>query len=85
MTLTGSVVPHGGAIARARMRVAIFQRVGTSWRLSRTLYANADATGRARLVVTLPTAGSWWIRARAEPTATNSASAWATGVRYVVY
>jgi hypothetical protein len=49
-----------------------------------SVYAD-PASGRARVTVTLPTAGRWWVRSRAEPTATNGASAWASGVRYTVH
>jgi len=51
----------------------------------RTLYAYADpVTGRARITTTLSSAGRWWVRSRAEPTATNGASAWTSGVKYRV-
>jgi len=85
VTLTETIRPVGVDVARGRARFDFFLRVGTSWVRKRTLYANADpATGRARLVTTLPTSGSWWIRSRAEPTTTNGASAWTPGFRYVV-
>jgi subtilisin family serine protease len=85
VTLTETIRPVGVDVARGRARFDFYLRVGTSWVRKRTLYANADpATGRARLVTTLPTYGSWWIRSRAEPTATNGASVWTPGFRYVV-
>ena len=85
ITLIETIRPIGASVARGRARFDLFLLVGTAWVRKRTLYANADpATGRSRLVTTLPTAGSWWIRSRAEPTATNGASAWTAGYRYLV-
>lgn len=85
ITLTETIRPVGVDVARGRARFEFFLRVGTSWVRKRTLYANADpATGRAVLVTTLTAYGSWWIRSRAEPTATNGGSAWTSGYRYVV-
>lgn len=85
ITLTETVRPIGIDVASGRARFDFFLRVGTSWVRRRTLYANADpATGRATIVVTLSSAGSWWIRSRAEPTTTNGASTWTPGYRYLV-
>jgi hypothetical protein len=85
LTLTETIRPIGADVARGRARFDFFLRVGSSWVRKRTLYANADpATGRAVLVATLTAYGSWWIRSRAEPTATNGGSAWTSGYRYVV-
>ncbi|HSW42161.1 MAG TPA: S8 family serine peptidase [Patescibacteria group bacterium] len=85
ITLTQTIRPAGPDVARGRGRFDLFLRVGTRWVRQRTVYAHADpATGRARVTVTLPRAGRWWIRSRAEPTATNGASARTSGVRYRV-
>ena len=85
ITLTETIRPVGVAVAAGRARFDVFLRVGTSWVRKRTLYANAvPATGRAVLVTTLPTRGSWWIRSRAEPTSSNGASPWTAGFRYAV-
>ncbi len=84
IALTETIRPIGALVARGRARFDLFQRTSTGWARRRTLYANADAAGRARLTITLSSAGSWWIRSRAEPTATNGASAWTAGYRYSV-
>lgn len=85
VTLTETIRPVGGGAAVGKARFDFFLKVGTAWARKRTLYANADpATGRARIVTTLPSKGRWWIRSRAEPTATNGGSAWTAGYRYVV-
>ena len=85
ITLTETIRPVGGDVAAGRARFDFFLRVGASWVRQRTLFANAaPATGRAVLVTTLPTRGSWWIRSRAEPTASNGASLSTAGFRYVV-
>lgn len=85
VTLTETIRPIGVDVARGWARFDFFLRVGTSWVRKRTLYASADpATGRARIVTRLPSAGSWWIRSRADPTTTNGASAWTPGYRFVV-
>jgi subtilisin family serine protease len=84
ITLTTTIRPLGGLAARGRARIDLFQRTSAGWTRRRTIYANADATGRARATIRLPSTGSWWIRSRAEPTATNGASPWTTGVRYTV-
>jgi hypothetical protein len=84
LTLTTTIRPIGPLVARGRGRFDVMQRTSAGWTRRRTLYANADSAGRARLTLTLPTAGSWWIRSRAEPTATNGASGWTSGFRYTV-
>lgn len=84
ITLTTTIRPIGTLVARGRARFDVFQRTSAGWTRRSTVYANADATGRGRVTIRLPSAGSWWIRSRAEPTATNGASTWATGVRYTV-
>jgi hypothetical protein len=83
--LTETIRPAGADVARGRARFNFFLQVGTKWVRARTLYAYADpASGRARITVTLASAGRWWVRSRAETTATNGASAWTPGVRYLV-
>ncbi len=83
IVLTETIRPAGADVARGRARFELYLLVGSKWVRTRTLYANADpAAGRAGLIVTLPSAGRWWVRSRAEPTATNGASAWTSGVRY---
>lgn len=83
IVLTETIRPVAAGVARGRARFDLYQLVGSSWVRKRTLYAYADpASGRARVTVTLPSAGRWWVRSRAEPTATNGASAWTSGFRY---
>ncbi|MDP2350805.1 MAG: hypothetical protein Q8M74_06565, partial [Chloroflexota bacterium] len=83
IVLTETIRPAGADVARGKARFDLYLLVGSSWVRKRTLYAYADpASGRARVTVTLPSAGRWWVRSRAEPTATNGASAWTAGVRY---
>jgi hypothetical protein len=85
ITLTHTGRPAGPDVARGRARFDIFQQVGTDWVRRRTILAWADpATGRARITTTLPSSGRWWIRSRAERTATNGPSPWTNGVRYWV-
>jgi hypothetical protein len=84
ITVTTTIRPVGATVARGRARVDLYQRTSAGWTRRRTVYANADATGRARATIRLPSAGSWWIRSRAEPTATNAASTWTAGVKYSV-
>ena len=86
ITLTETIRPVGADVARGRARFDFLLQVGTTWVRKRTLWAYADpASGRARIATTLPSAGRWWVRSRAEPTATNGASTWTSGVRYRVY
>jgi subtilisin family serine protease len=83
ITVTETIRPAGADVARGKARFDLYLLVGSSWVRKRTLYADADpATGRARVTVALPSAGRWWVRSRAEPTATNGASVWTSGVRY---
>ena len=83
--LTETIRPAGADVERGRARFDFFLQVGTKWVRARTLYAYADpASGRARITVTLTSAGRWWVRSRAETTATNGASGWTPGVRYLV-
>jgi hypothetical protein len=84
LTFTTTIRPTGSLVARGRARIDVMQRTRAGWTRRRTLYANADPAGRARLTLTLSTVGSWWIRSRAEPTGTNGASAWTSGFRYTV-
>jgi len=84
-TLTETIRPVGSDVVRGRARFDLFLQVGTKWVRKRTLYAYADpASGRARVATTLPLAGKWWVRSRAESTATNGASAWTSGAKYLV-
>jgi hypothetical protein len=83
IVLTETIHPAGTDVARGKARFDLYLLNGSRWVRMRTAYAYADpASGRARLTVTLPFAGQWWVRSRAEPTATNGASAWTSGVRY---
>ena len=83
IVLTETIRPAGADVARGKARFDLYLLSGSRWVRVRTAYAYADpASGRARLTVTLPSAGQWWVRSRAEPTATNGASAWTSGVRY---
>jgi subtilisin family serine protease len=84
IVVTTTIRPIGVLAARGRARIDLFQRTSSGWVRRRIVYANADLTGRARATIRLPSAGSWWIRSRAEPTTTNWASAWTAGVRYTV-
>jgi hypothetical protein len=84
ITFSALIRPIGTLVARGRARFDLFQRTSAGWTRRRTVYANADSTGRARVTLTLPTIGSWWIRSRAEPTSTNGASSWTAGFRYTV-
>jgi hypothetical protein len=84
IVLTNTIRPVGVLAARGRARIDLFQRTSSGWTRRKTLYANADATGKARLTIRLPSTGSWWIRSRAEPTTTNGASPWTAGVKVTV-
>jgi len=84
IVLTTTIRPVGGLAARGRARIDLFQRTSAGWTRRRTIYANADATGRAQATIRLPSTGSWWIRSRAEPTTTNGASPWTPGVKATV-
>jgi hypothetical protein len=84
ITFAALIRPIGTLVARGRARFDLFQRTSAGWTRRRIVYANADTNGRARATITLPATGSWWIRARAEPTSTNGASSWTAGFRYTV-
>jgi hypothetical protein len=84
IALTETIRPAGPDVARGKARFDLYLLVGSRWVRKRILYAWADpATGRARVTVTLPSAGRWWVRSRAEPTTTNGASSWTAGVKYL--
>jgi hypothetical protein len=82
--MTTTIRPIGPLVARGRARIDLLQRTSAGWTRRKTIYANADAVGKAKATFRLPSTGSWWIRVRAEPTTTNGASAWTTGVKYTV-
>jgi hypothetical protein len=84
IALTESIRPPGAPAARGRARFDLYQRTAAGWVRRRIVYANADAAGHARLTLAISSIGYWWVRSRAEATATNGASAWTSGVRYTV-
>ena len=84
LVMTTTIRPIGPLVARGRARIDLLQRTSAGWTRRKTIYANADAVGKAKATFRLPSTGSWWIRVRAEPTTTNGASAWTTGVKYTV-
>lgn len=84
IVLTTTIRPIGAIAARGRARIDLLQRTSAGWVRRKTIYANATTAGLARATIRLPSTGTWWIRSRAEPTATNGVSAWTPGVRYTV-
>lgn len=84
IVVTTTIRPVGALVARGRARIDLFQKTSAGWTRRKTIFANADTTGRAKATIRLPSTGAWWVRARAEPTTTNGASVWAAGVRYTV-
>ncbi len=81
IVVTTTIRPIGVLVARGRARIDLFQRTSAGWTRRKTIFANADTTGRAKATIRLPSTGSWWIRARAEATTTNGASVWTAGVQ----
>ena len=84
LVMTTTIRPIGALVARGRARIDLLQHTTAGWTRRKTIYANADGTGKAKATFRLPTTGSWWIRTRAEPTTTNGPSVWSTGVKYTV-
>jgi hypothetical protein len=62
----------------------LLRLVGRAWVVSRSWTVMPNAAGVARLRVTLPSAGTWTVRAVALRTATNAIGTWSMGPRYDV-
>ncbi len=84
VTFTATVRPIASG-GRTKVTFAFSRYVSGHWRAIATRSVYTDASGRARWTWTFGTSGSWYVRAMANPTATNANSAWSTPVRYTVH
>ena len=84
VTFTTLVRPARADLPAGRVLYRVTRLVGRTWVLQRAVTVTADATGRATLAVTFPTAGAWSVRAMAVPTQANANSVWSPLERYLV-
>jgi len=83
VTFTATVRPIVSGL-RTKVTFGFWRYVSGHWRQITTRSVYTDASGRARWTWTFGTAGRWYVRAIANPTASNANSAWSTPVRYTV-
>ncbi len=84
VTFTTLVRPSRTDLPAGRVLYRVTRLVGRTWVLQRAVTVTADASGRATLAVTFPTAGAWSVRAMAVPTQANANSVWSPLERYLV-
>jgi hypothetical protein len=85
-TVTFSTVarPTRTADESGPVEYRLLRLVGRTWVVSRSWTVMPNAAGVARLRVTLPSAGTWTVRAVALRTPTNAIGTWSVGPRYEV-
>jgi len=84
VTFTATVRPIAGG-APSKVTFAFWRYVSGHWREIATRNVYTDAGGHARWTWTFGAAGRWYVRAMANPTATNANSAWSPPINYTVH
>jgi len=84
-TFHALVRPTGSALPRAAVVFELYQKNSAgSYVLSTSRSVVSDVNGNAYLSWTWPTAGSWYLRAQAQPTTVNANSFWTPNASYTV-
>jgi GH25 family lysozyme M1 (1,4-beta-N-acetylmuramidase) len=84
VTFSTTVRPSRVDLPAAKVTLAIYRRVGSSWRLFTTRDAYVSASGVASYTWTFTARGEWYVRSRANPTTFNANSHWSPIERYSV-
>ena len=84
MAFAITVRPASSSVPAGVVTLQIYRRVGSAWRLASTLTETPSAAGRATISVPFNTAGAFYVRVQAAPTALNANSAWSPIQRYDV-
>jgi GH25 family lysozyme M1 (1,4-beta-N-acetylmuramidase) len=79
-----TVRPSRVDLPAAKVTLAIYRRVGSSWRLFTTRDAYVNASGVASYTWTFTARGEWYVRSRTNPTTFNANSHWSPIERYSV-
>jgi len=84
ITFTATVRPARPELQKAVVRFELYRRSGSSWVLSQTTNRTIDSNGVASWSWTASSAGSFYVRAQAQPTPVNSNSFWSPSQFYNV-
>ena len=84
VTFSTTVRPSRVDLPTAKVTLAVYRRVGSSWRLFTTRDAYVNASGVASYTWTFTARGEWYVRSMANPTTFNANSQWSPIERYSV-
>ena len=84
ITFTATVRPARPELQRAVVAFQLWRRSGSSWVLSQTINRTIDSNGVASWSWTASSAGSFYVRAQAQPTPVNANSFWSPNQFYNV-
>jgi hypothetical protein len=84
VTFSTTVRPSRVDLPTAKVTLAIYRRVGSSWRLFTTRDAYVNASGVASYTWTFTARGEWYVQSKANPTTFNANSNWSPIERYSV-
>jgi hypothetical protein len=84
ITFTATVRPARPELQPAVVRFELYRRSGSSWVLSQTINRTIDSNGVASWSWTASSAGSFYVRAQAQPTPVNANSFWSPNQFYNV-
>ena len=84
ITFTITDRPARAELTPATVRFVFYRLVGSKWTLVDSRDLVVDAAGLAKTTYTFSTSGSWYVRARANPTPYNANSFWSPVERYSV-
>ncbi len=84
VTFNATVRPARSDLPKANIVFQVYRLSGSSWVLYRSGTEVIDDAGIATMSWTFTTAGSWKVRAQAQPTSVNSNSFWTSYIEYKV-
>ncbi len=84
VTFTTTVRPARADLAPAKVTLAVYRRVGSTWTPFTTRNVYVNGAGQASYTWTFTARGEWYVRSIANPTAANANSAWSPVERYSV-
>ncbi len=81
---TTLVRPARSGLPVGTVTYAVYQRVGTTWKLVLTRSVTPDSQGVAALAISFGGPGRWYVRSRALPTARNANSTWSPAEQFMM-